>query len=98
MYPCNPDFDFILSYKNEVKSAYTVVHEMEMWNYLFNHKPDKECGFMYSNDPKIINLMNTIADKYGLHSGCSMGMTMRIMHFIAKNGYDVFREEMIRNK
>jgi hypothetical protein len=96
MYPCNPDFDFTVIYKNEVKSAYKIVQDMDMWNYLLNHTPDQEQDFMWSNDPKIIDLMNAIADDCPGHSDCSLGMTMRILHFIAKNGYDVYREEMIR--
>ena len=98
MYPCNPDFDFMVSYKNEIKSAYKIVQNMDMWNYLLNHTPDQEQDFMWSCDPKIIDLMNAIAHDCAGHSGCSLGMTMRILHFIAKNGYDVYREEMIRNK
>ena len=96
MYPCNPDFDFMVSYKNEIKSAYKIVQNMDMWNYLLNHTPDQEQDFMWSCDPKIIDLMNAIAHDCAGHSGCSLGMTMRILHFIAKNGYDVYREEMIR--
>jgi hypothetical protein len=96
MYPCDPNFDFILSYKNEVKNAYKIVQNMDMWNYLLNHTPDQEQGFMWSNDPKIIDLMNAIADDYSGHNSCSLGVTMRIMHFIAKHGYDAYREEMIQ--
>uniref|UniRef100_A0A6C0HUU4 Uncharacterized protein n=1 Tax=viral metagenome TaxID=1070528 RepID=A0A6C0HUU4_9ZZZZ len=97
MYPLDPSFDFMKLYKREAESAYQTVQKMEMWNYLYNHNTEKKRGYMFSEDPKIIDLSNQIQEDYGgLHSGSSMALTLRFMELIAKEGFDVFREECIR--
>jgi len=80
------------------KSAYDVITQMNMWEYLKNYEPG-EHGFMFSsNDKNITNLMNTIVENYSNHSGFSMGFTMRIMQYIAKNGIDKYRKDYIKHK
>jgi hypothetical protein len=99
MYPLDPSFDFMKLYKREAESAYQTVQKMEMWNYLYNHNTEKKRGYMFSEDPKIIDLSNQIQEDYGgLHSGCSLALTLRFMELIAKEGFDVFKEECIRQK
>jgi hypothetical protein len=99
MYPLDPSFDFMKLYKREAESAYQTVQKMEMWNYLYNHNTDKKRGYMFSEDPKIIDLINQIQEDYGgLHSGGSMALTLRFMELIAKEGFDVFKEECVRQK
>jgi hypothetical protein len=36
-------------------------------------------------------------DIAGLHSGWSYEMTMRNMHYIARNGYQAFKQKWIRD-
>ena len=73
--------------------------KMEMWNYLYNHNTDEKRGYMFSEDAKIIDLSNQIQEDYGgLHSGGSMALTLRFMELIAKEGFDAFREECVRQK
>ena len=99
MHPLDPSFDFMKLYKHEAEAAYQTVQKMEMWNYLYNHNTDEKRGYMFSEDPKIIDLMNQIQNDYGgLHSGGSMALTMRFMELISKEGFDVFKEECIRQK
>ena len=99
MHPLDPSFDFMKLYKHEAESAYQTVQRTEMWNYLFNYTTDEMRGYMFSEDPKIIELTHQIQQDYGgMHSGSSMALTMRFMELIAKEGFDVFREECIRQK
>ena len=99
MHPLDPSFDFMKLYKHEAEAAYQTVQKMEMWNYLYNHNTDEKRGYMFSEDPKIIDLMNQIQNDYGgLHSGGSMALTMRFMELIAKEGFEVFKEECVRQK
>jgi hypothetical protein len=99
MYPLDPSFDFMKLYKREAESAYQTVQKMEMWNYLYNHNTEKKRGYMFSEDPKIMDLMNQIQEDYGgLHSGGSMALTLRFMELIAKEGFEVFKEECVRQK
>ena len=99
MFPSDPSFDFMKLYKHEAESAYQTVQNMEMWNYLHNYTTDETRGYMFSEDPKIIELMQQIQRDYGgLHSGSSMALTMRFMELIANEGFDVFREECIRQR
>ena len=99
MHPLDPSFDFMKLYKHEAEAAYQTVQRTEMWNYLYNYQTDEMRGYMFSEDPKIIDLMNQIQNDYGgLHSGGSMALTMRFMELIATQGFDVFKEECIRQK
>ena len=99
MYPLDPSFDFMMVYKDEAETAYRTVQRTEMWNYLYNYTMDETRGYMFSEDPKIIELTQQIQKDYGgMHSGGSMALTMRFMELIATQGFDVFKEECIRQK
>ena len=99
MHPLDPSFDFMKLYKHEAEAAYQTVQRTEMWNYLFNYTTDEMRGYMFSEDPKIIELTHQIQQDYGgMHSGSSMALTMRFMELIATQGFDVFKEECIRQK
>lgn len=86
-------FDFV-KMETERKmyiSAYNVITKLGLWDELRNIDPGNT-GYMFSLDPKINNIMNHINNDYGLHSGCSIALTMRVMQHIAKYGYDGYRE------
>jgi len=99
MHPLDPSFDFMVLYKHEAEYAYQTIQKMEMWNYLYNYSTEEKRGFMFSDDPKIVEIVNQVQKDYGgMHSGGSMALTMRFMELIAKEGFDIFREECIRQK
>ena len=99
MHPLSPNFDFMVLYKNEAKAAYQTIQNMEMWDYLYNYTTDETRGFMFTEDPKIKALSDQIQEDYGgMHSGYSLALTLRFMELIAKQGFDVFRDECIRQK
>ena len=79
-------------------SAYNVIDRMEAWNILRDTDPGDN-GFMFSKNPELKKIMKEIADMYvGGHSGLSMGITMRVMQYIAINGYDKYREQYLSSK
>ena len=65
-------------------SAYNTIQTLEAWEILKNHEPYK--GFAVESNPEIVNIIEEINRNYGYnHSGCSISVTMRVMHNIAKN-------------
>ena len=89
----NGQFEFIDSSSRIMyTTAHFAISKLELWDYM---KTDPgEGGYMFSDD----NQLRTISDKisqlgYNGHSGCSFGCTMRAMQYIAKNGYNKFRED-----
>ena len=92
-YPLNPDFSCISSenVRRMVQSAYECVHIQEKWLLLYEYNVDESQGFMFDTSPAINGLMDKINDHYQQgHSGSSMGMTMRMIHYIAMYGYYKF--------
>lgn len=65
-----------------------------LWTWLTDFKPEDGKGFMFSNHPNLDLIRNAM--KYTGHSGSSYGWTMRQMEFIAKEGWDKFREERLK--
>lgn len=93
-YPASPDFSFMNS-NRELVSGYAVVHRNEAWNLLKNFN---ENSFMFCKDPKIVKLLEKVNHEYQGHSGASLACTMRILEFIAKNGYSVFKQIYLSKK
>lgn len=89
-------FDFIndAMEKYMISTAYTAISKSNKWNILYHFLPKPREGFMWTQNQEILSIMNNVADEteFG-HSGCSMGFTMRNIHFIAKYGYHEFRKE-----
>ncbi len=78
-------------YKDEIseqmcQSAFNTIVNADGWEYLKNYKPDPEKGFMFDSDPQINKLMNMINEANPIHSGFSLGWTMRQLELIAKSG------------
>jgi len=89
-YPINPDFSWIQSENDRVmiKSAYQAVSNLEGWDKLSTFQQ----SFMFTKDQEIIKICDKVNELYGQgHSGSSMAYTMRVMQYIAKNGFDMYR-------
>jgi hypothetical protein len=87
LYPSNPDWSFAED-ADMLSSAYNAIQQSEGWSLLRNFKGE---SFMFSQDPKIIDLMTKINNAYDCgHSGSSMGDTIRDMQYIANNGFDAY--------
>ena len=95
-----PDFMFIEN-ENErrmYQSAYDTINKLDAWGVIRSRYPDSSTGYMFSSDPILNKIMDEIDENYrGGHSGFSIGITMRTMQYIAKNGLEKFRKDYLSN-
>ena len=92
--PENPDFSFINN-ENEklmLTNAYNTVTLMDKWLFLRNYEPDPRLGFIFDQNDEINIIQSQIMINYNdLHSGTTLGLTMRHMHHIAKYGFTEYK-------
>jgi hypothetical protein len=91
--PPNPNFDFIPCEhtRHMVCTAYKAVHDMDEWDFIRRYNPSVSTGYVSDTNNRINAIQDRIDQEYqGGHSGGSMGGTMRIIQFIAKNGLNAF--------
>jgi hypothetical protein len=78
-------------------SAHKTISQCELWGWLRDFEPDPERGFMYTRGvPELDRIKKTLFQdpvNEG-HSGASYAITMRNMSYIAKNGYEAFRNKI----
>ena len=91
-------FDFIKEeqFRMCLEDAYSAVDEMNLWDYLQNNLFN---SFAYYTGPDIdlhLELLKK-ANKHNTHSGASYGITMRNMEQIAKNGFEQWKTDYIKN-
>lgn len=92
--PEYPDLSFLgRSDRPMIESAYYVMNRLRAWDYMRRYSPTRHTGYTFDPDLAINRIMNEIQHEYDLHSGGSMGYTMRRIEFIAKNGLSVFRQQ-----
>lgn len=98
LYPIRVDFEFAEpeSVGQMLISAYNVITREEKWKFLHDYDESEQHGFIWSRDTEINILLGKIEDDSGGHSGSSMGYTIRKMHYIAKYGYNEFKNEWNR--
>jgi hypothetical protein len=78
-----------------IQSAYEAVQCLEKWEFLYQFEVDEDTGFMLSRDPEIEIIIHAVDEFYQHgHSGSSIGITMRHIHFIAKYGLEEYRTLM----
>ncbi len=83
------------------KSAHQAISRCELWNWLQKYEPEEGCGFMFARNVPELDRLSEEMHKDPVndgHSGASYGCTMRNMEFIAKNGYQAFKAEIINSK
>jgi len=98
LYPIRADFEFVEleCVRRMLFSAYNVIIREEKWKFLHDYNVSEETGFLWARDTELNILLGKIEDDYGGHSGSSMGYTIRKMHYIAKYGYNEFKNEWSR--
>lgn len=91
-------FDYATDYdKAMLKTAFQAINLLKLWDFI---KEDPgEDGFMWSADNRINKIYYKIEELgYTGHSGCSFGITIRNMQFIAQYGEKEFRENYLLSK
>jgi len=98
-YPISPTFEFIqcTNSRDLFSNAYYTIERLEAWQTLHNYVVDDTTGFMFPSSDEIKEIIQEIANDYGNHSGCTMAVTMRVMHFISQFGWTTFRERIQMN-
>lgn len=77
-------------YKIMLTTAWQAITETNNWDFVSQEIE----SFMWSNDVKINEISKKIEDLgYNGHSGCSFGITMRNMQFLAQNGEEEFKKK-----
>jgi hypothetical protein len=93
-------FDFISDRwdKKMIVSAYIAIDKVpDDWDYLKTFVTGED-GFMFSRDKRITEITDRINKEYSDgHSGLSMAYTMRAMESIAKNGFDKYKADYMKN-
>ncbi len=86
-----PDWD-----REMIESGFQAVSSVDGgWEYLSTYDPGNG-GFMFSTPPpKMVEIDNAVNRLYGGHSGASYGITMRVLQYIAKYGWDVYAREIL---
>lgn len=94
-----PNFDFITDIHNRrmVSSAYKVVQNMGEWDFIRRYDPSEDTGYMSDSNERINAIKHSIDEEYQGHSGASMGCTMREIQFIAKNGFNAYKQSYMRS-
>lgn len=78
-------------------SAHRTITQCELWDWLRDFEPDPDRGFMFTSGvPQLDRIKHTLfLDPVNSgHSGASYAVTMRNMSYIAKNGYEAFRNKI----
>lgn len=80
-----------------IESAYKAVESVPGgWEFLSTYDPG-DGGFMFSKPPpKMEEINDAVNREYGGHSGASYGMTMRVIQYIAKYGWDNYARDMLK--
>ena len=91
----NGEFDFVRDEytKDLLKSAHNAISLCELWNWMRNYEPPPNKGFMWSKTPELDRINQQLwKDPINMnHSGSSYGFVMREMEYIAKNGYNTYK-------
>lgn len=77
-----------------LENAVLTINQLELWDWLRKFDND---SFMYSSDPNIQRTIRKMEENgYSGHSGSSFGCTMRNLQYIAKHGYDNWKQMFSR--
>ncbi len=97
------NFDFIDCYMTRqcMINGCWAMDQSGLWEWLKNYEVNPSNGFMFALDPELITIGN-IMESTGApirvsHSGASFGLTMRNLHYIAKNSFEEYKMLYLKN-
>ena len=90
------EFNYIAEYDRAMfTNAWQAITLTETWEFIKNFQG----SFMISRDPNINRISAKMSELgYDGHSGCSFGLTMQTMKYIAIHGEEKFREDYIYHR
>jgi hypothetical protein len=98
------DFSFSFSFIKDdqerafLSSAFNAISDCELWHWFKAFESSN--SFMFSNCVEL-DLLRIALDKDSInkyHSGASYAIVLREMEYIAKNGYEKYKSEYVKNK
>lgn len=91
------DWPEIKVYNNDftpcLQKMYEAISELELWDNIRDNPPDKNTGYIFSNDSNIKRIGNHEKVLGSGHSGATFAYSMRIMQTIAEVGFIKFKED-----
>jgi hypothetical protein len=92
----NGAFEFVQNTSSRAlyKNMHGAITQTELWDWMRRFEPEQNKGFMFSEAPELDRIQAKMAEDpiSGNHSGASYGSMMRTMQYIAKNGYDNYKQ------
>jgi hypothetical protein len=77
------------------------VTRLELWDWFRIESPPEDTGYSWWNHPNINKISENLQNDEGIldnpHSGASFACSMRNMQSIAKNGFEVWKSDYIKN-
>jgi hypothetical protein len=92
------DFDFIedLDFRNSFYLAYNIISELYLWNWLRLYKPPNN-SFLFCNHQNLIEIEDKLFKSGDIHSGASFNVLMQNMKYISLHGFDMWKEQQLKN-
>jgi len=89
-------FDFVSDtlFRYYLFDAFAAVCKADAWEYLRYFEPEEGKGFMLTNN-EMLTEINKYMDQG--HTGASYGITMRAIHYVAKHGYEEYKNYYLNN-
>jgi len=96
LYYGDGEFEFVESESTKLlyKNAHKAITNTELWEWLRNYNPPSNLGFLNIVTPEIERINQKMREDpiSENHSGASYALTMRVMQYIAQNGYEKFKK------
>lgn len=77
-----------------LQDAYDTTNRLGLWEWLGTFEPHANEGFMFTSDMNVARIGAEM--KFNGHSGSSFAWTMRVVHDIAKNGWEKHRNAVLK--
>jgi hypothetical protein len=93
----NGQFEFVTSdcTRTMLTTAHKAISLLELWEFV--KRDPGPGGFMFSDHRETDMIYEKVEELgYTGHSGASFGSTLRTMQYIAKQGYDQFKDEWLK--
>ena len=93
-----PNFaDVYYNYEVEMlQDAFDTIKRLGLWEWFGTFEPHANEGFMFTSDMNVAIIGNEL--HYTGHSGTSFAWTMRMVHDIAKNGWEQHKQLVIAKR
>tara|TARA_B110000908_G_scaffold99680_1_gene117686 strand:+ start:3117 stop:3575 length:459 start_codon:yes stop_codon:yes gene_type:complete len=81
--------------KRELIELKKTIDVLELWTWLQVEFPPEDKGFMFWDHENMNKISDKLEELYGnQHSGYTWGQSMRTIQFIAKNGFDNYKQQV----